>query len=115
MNRQFEGWTPALRARVANQVEQIRHWIVIEGDYTLAPDMQATWFVDPPYNNKAGSYYVHSDVDYADLASWCKSREGQVIVCENEGATWAPFQTFATFQPGINGQGSREVVWEICQ
>lgn len=113
MHRQFEGWTPALRERVASQVEQIRHWKVIEGDYSLAPDVPATWFVDPPYDNKAGSYYVHSKVNYADLSAWCRTRRGQVLVCENEGATWAPFQPFMTLKPGVNGHGSREVLWEL--
>jgi hypothetical protein len=37
-----------------------------------------------------------------------------VIVCENEGADWAPFRTFATFKAGVNGNGSREVVWELA-
>ncbi|HEY6921951.1 MAG TPA: hypothetical protein VI653_00670 [Steroidobacteraceae bacterium] len=113
MHRQFEGWTPALRDRVASQVDRIRHWQIIEGDYSLAPNVPATWFIDPPYDNKAGSYYAHSKVDYAALAGWCRTRRGQVLVCENEGATWAPFETFATFKPGVNGSGSKEVLWSF--
>jgi hypothetical protein len=105
------GWTEATRARVARQVSRIRHWQIIEGDYTGAPDILATWFVDPPYNNKAGSYYVESDLDYAALASWCVARSGQRIVCENEGATWLPFRPFATLKAGVNGHGSKEVIW----
>jgi site-specific DNA-adenine methylase len=112
MGRKYEGWSEAMRERVASQVERIRHWRVIEGDYTQAPDVEATWFVDPPYNNRAGSYYVHSGIDYAALGAWCKSRRGQVLVCENEGADWLPFQSFATFKAGVNGSGSREVLWQ---
>jgi len=112
LHRQFEGWTPALRERVASQVDHIRHWRVIEGDYSLAPDMPATWFVDPPYNNKAGSYYVHSRLNYQELAAWCHARRGQILVCENEGASWLPFEPFATFQPSVNGSGSREMLWK---
>ncbi len=111
MGRIYEGWSEAQRERVASQVESIRHWQIIEGDYTAAPDMTATWFIDPPYSNKAGSYYVHSDVNYTDLADWCRARSGQAMVCENEGATWAPFKTFATLKAGVNGQGSKEVLW----
>lgn len=106
----YEGWSEAMRARVASQVEHIRHRRIIEGDYTSAPDIEATWFVDPPYNNKAGSYYVHSTLDYAALGEWCRQRRGQTIVCENEGATWLPFNAFAVLKPGINGHGSREVM-----
>ncbi len=111
MGRIYEGWSEAQRERVASQVESIRHWQIIEGDYTVAPDIRATWFIDPPYGNKARSYYVHSDVNYTDLADWCRTRSGQVMVCENEGATWAPFKTFATLKAGVNGQGSKEVLW----
>lgn len=110
----LEGWTEAKRERVASQVERIRHWQIIEGDYTEAPDIKATWFVDPPYNNRAGSYYVHSALDYASLGAWCRARRGQTLVCENDGATWLPFEPFATFQrnpmSGADG-GSKEVLW----
>jgi hypothetical protein len=90
------GWTSGVRARVARQLEFIRHWTIIEGDYTEAPDVEATWFIDPPYNNTAGSYYVHAELDYAALGAWCRERRGQVIACENEGATWLPFRPFMT-------------------
>lgn len=105
------GWSEEKRALVASQVRFIRHWRVIEGDYKSAPDVLATWFIDPPYNNKAGSYYVENGLDYASLATWCVERSGQRIVCENEGATWLPFREFATLQAGINGHGSKEVIW----
>jgi hypothetical protein len=113
MGRIFEGWTSAVRDRVASQVDHIKHWKIIEGDYTESPDISATWYVDPPYNNKAGSYYVHKDIDYPMLGEWCKLRRGQVIACENEGASWLPFETFATLKAGINGNGSREVIWHV--
>ena len=35
--------------RVASQLFKIRHWKIIEGSYTDSPDVEATWFVDPPY------------------------------------------------------------------
>lgn len=104
-----------MRERIAIQVEHIRHWRVIEGDYTAAPDGDATYFVDPPYNNHAGSHYVHGPkaIDYAALGEWCRTRKGQVIVCENEGADWLPFQPFATFNAGPRspGKGSKEVIF----
>jgi hypothetical protein len=113
MGGQYEGWSGAQRARVASQVEKIRHWRILEGSYARLTNGPATWFVDPPYSNKAGSYYVHADVDYSHLAEWCRARQGHVIVCENEGASWAPFRPFATFKAGVNGHGSREVIWDL--
>lgn len=106
-----EGWSEARRLRVANQVALIKHWQIIEGDYTQAPDIEATWFVDPPYNNKPGGRYASQVSNYEDLANWCQDRKGQTIVCENEGANWLPFTTFETFKAGVNGKGSREVIW----
>lgn len=107
----FEGWSEAKREIVAAQVERIRHWKIIEGDFTSAPDIEATWFVDPPYSGSAGRHYVHADVDYPALADWCRRRLGQTIVCENLGADWLPFEPFAKLKPGVNGKGSEEVVW----
>ena len=113
--RVFEGWSEQMRARCASQVRHVRHWRVIEGDYYAAPDVEATWFIDPPYQ-QAGRYYKHSsaDIDYRGLAEWCRSRRGQVMVCENEGAEWLPFKTFASIKSNqMSGRGgkSHEVLW----
>ena len=109
--RKFEGWTDATKERIASQVSFIRHWQIVEGDYSSAPDVAATWFIDPPYSSTAGSYYVHNSLDFETLGAWCRTRRGQAIVCENEGATWLPFREFATLKAGVNGKGSREVIW----
>lgn len=113
MGRIFEGWSLAQRDRVASQIHAVRHWQIIEGDYTAAPMEKATWFIDPPYNNRAGSHYIHGpkDIDFAELGRWCQKRPGQVLVCENEGASWLPFRPFATLKAGVNGSGSKEVLW----
>lgn len=112
LGRRFEGWSEAQRERVAHQVDRIRHWRIVEGDFTQAPDIEATWFVDPPYRGRAGSYYVHHALDYSALGAWCRARRGQVLVCENAGADWLPFQPFARLKAGVNGNGSDEVLWE---
>lgn len=111
--RHFEGWCEAQRERVASQVEAIKHWRVIEGEWHEAPDIEATWYVDPPYTSPAGRHYVHnaSGIDFALLGDCCRIYYGQVIVCENEGADWLPFRPFARFPRSVNGSGSREVIW----
>lgn len=88
-------WGPYIRERIAAQLELIRHWRLIEGRYTDAPDVRATYFVDPPYCD-AGRHYTFGakHIDFAHLAWWCQTRRGQVIACENEGATWLPFEPF---------------------
>lgn len=111
MGRRYEGWNEARRQRTAEQVEAINHWVIIEDDYTCVSDIaDATWFIDPPYNNKAGSHYVHSCIDYGKLADWCLDRYGQVIVCENEGADWLPFESFGA-RKSFKKRTSNEVVW----
>lgn len=111
-HRQFEGWTTAMRERVALQVPRIRHWQVIEGDYTLAPNIEAAWFIDPPYQI-AGRHYVHgsSKIDYAALAEWCRGRVGQVLVCEHPSATWLPFRDIGMHRSGPISQRCAEAIW----
>lgn len=88
-------WNVTIRGRIAGQVERIKHWRLLCGDYTSAPDVPATWFVDPPYANSAGACYPAAVRDFAHLADWCRSRAGQVVVCEGGRASWLPFVKLA--------------------
>ncbi len=108
-----EGWTAAMRERCASQVTTIRHWRVIEGDYTAAPDIEATWFIDPPYQGRPGSHYVHHSgrLDYHELGRWCRERRGQTVVCAATGADWLPFAPFGEVR-GMGGSRSGEAIWE---
>ena len=110
--RKLYGWTSPLRERVAQQVMMIKHWKIIEGDYTMAPDVEATWFIDPPYS-VMGNHYVHGSdcIDYQKLAAWSMNRQGQRIVCEQDGATWLPFRQLGTFKAGPSKRVSAEVIW----
>ena len=115
MGRPYEGWSSAFRDRLAGQLRHIRHWVVVHGDYSQAPRVEATWFVDPPYQQR-GQHYKHGSagIDYAELAGWCRSLPGQVMVCENAGATWLPFESFATFKSSAMSRKigtSEEVLW----
>lgn len=85
-------WGESVRARIAEQVQHIRHWKVIEGDYSEAPDVEATWFIDPPYIGSR--HYLARVDDFTALGAWCRRRPGLAIVCEQEGADWLPFVPF---------------------
>lgn len=87
----MSGWNRRSRQRVAEQVPLVKHWQIVEGDYTAAPAVRATWFIDPPYRNKAGSHYPKQPADFDALGAWCRERSGLTIVCENIGADWLPF------------------------
>jgi hypothetical protein len=108
---QHNVWGRTVRARLAMQVGKIRHWTITHGSYFDAPDIEATWFVDPPYQRGGLQYTMSSaGIDFAHLAEWCRSRRGQTIVCEESGADWLPFRPFAEIRSvGKNWTG--EVVW----
>jgi AAA15 family ATPase/GTPase len=74
---------------------------VYNKSYDEIENQEATWFVDPTYSTPAGSSYICNlkKEEYEEvLAPFCMSRNGQVIVCEQQGATWLPFQKFKTIK-----------------
>lgn len=92
---------------------------IINGDYADAPDIEATWFIDPPYHvtgrpQSRGMGYAEGcnsfALDYDMLAAWCQGRRGQTIVCEQQGAVWLPFQHLRPARNSIGNQ-TTEVVW----
>ncbi len=91
--------------RIANFLSEINHWKIYFGDYKNLPNIEATWFIDPPYQRGGDRYVIH-DIDYIELAEWCKTRKGQVIVCENVKAKWLPFKPF------IKNIGQRTTITE---
>lgn len=118
--RMVDAW-PVARLKILRALPVIKGFEIIEGDYTDAPDIAATWFIDPPYwkppdslVDARGGKYTHGadDIDYTALGAWCEARRGQVIVCEQEGATWLPFRPFRA-APTLNTKQRRmEVIWE---
>ena len=106
-------WGDRVRRTIASQLDQIRHWRILECSYIDCPVIgPASWFVDPPYE-QAGKHYRFgaSGIDFAHLAGWCRSRPGQVIVCENLGASWLPFQSLGSVKATRPGKRSEEAVW----
>lgn len=93
---------------IANNLEKIRHWKVSSKGFHELPNIEATWFIDPPYQ-KGGQFYKHNKINYKILADWCKSRKGQVIVCENNSATWMDFKPLIKIQ-GIKHK-TLECIW----
>jgi hypothetical protein len=90
-HRPNQYWGPSVRERLAKRVNEIRHWRIIHGSYADLPNQCATWFVDSPYQHVTKSAY-HTKPNFDHLSKWCKSRTGQVIVCEQLGANWLPFE-----------------------
>lgn len=107
--KDYNTWNEA-KIRIAGDLHKIRHWKVKLWDYEEIKNIEATYFIDPPYQF-GGEWYVKSNknIDFLKLADWCRTREGQVIVCENTKANWLPFK------PMVDMQGAMfkttEAIW----
>lgn len=93
---------------------------IVNGDYSDIQDREATWFIDPPYQPVNGSIRgmgydmrggcTSDRLDYRALGEWCRSRSGQVIVCEQEGADWLPFREFRSATNSLDRKYV-EMIW----
>lgn len=95
---------------VATQLHKIKHWEIKQASFDELENLEATWFIDPPYQFGGHEYKCsNKEIDFNYLAEWCKSRNGQVIVCENTKADWLPFK------PMVDMQGAMfkttEAIW----
>lgn len=108
-------WGGATRDRIARDVQKIRHWQVIHGDWSIGVPEPCTEFVDPEYQHNKG--YRCGRFDYARLAIHCTEslkRGNQVIVCEQKGADWLPFRELVTVNAGCAHhpkKQSTEMIW----
>jgi site-specific DNA-adenine methylase len=93
---------------IEKSLPKIKHWTVELNDYKSIPNQEATWFIDPPY--QVGGYvYVENKIDYEFLRNWCRSRNGQAIVCENTKADWMNFKPMRTMAGSIHT--TTEAIW----
>ena len=100
------------KIKIAENLYKIKHWSVSDLSYDELDNIEATWYIDPPY--QYGGEWYHSTVsnkhlDFDDLSVYCKERKGQVIVCENSKADWMDFKPLVE----MNGQlhKTTEVIW----
>lgn len=83
----------AMKKSIARNIHKCKNWNIIHGSYECLENIEATWYIDPPYQFGGESYKEsNKNLDYQSLADWCRSRRGQVIVCENTKANWLPFR-----------------------
>jgi hypothetical protein len=97
---------------MADSLYKVRHWKIVCGDYTQAPDLAATWFIDPPYKGDPGTGYKHGSgsLDYVALAAWAQARKGEIICCEGEFGDYLPFKPLMTLI-GVAGKQSKEAIY----
>jgi len=84
---------------IIENLHKIKHWEIKLGSYDELENVEATWFIDPPYEFGGHEYKCsNKNIDFDKLAEWCKERNGQAIVCENTKATWLPFKPMKEMQ-----------------
>ena len=104
-------WEISKRVMAAN-IHKIKHWQIICGDYREAPDIEATWFIDPPYKSLPGLGYAYGSdtLDYSELADWILSRRGEVISCEGVYGDYLPFRSLIR-TGGVAGKLNDEMIF----
>ena len=102
-------WIKYSLKRISNDIDKIKHWEIKLGSYEDLQNETATWFIDPPYQF-GGQWYKHKTIDYKELHNYCKSRNGQVIVCENTKADWIELQPLVKIQ-GATNSNTTEAIW----
>ncbi len=97
---------------MAENVHKVKHWELLLGDFQLAPNIEATWFIDPPYKDAPGDGYAFgsSQMNYEALSEWTMARKGQVISCEGEFGDYLPFTNLLEL-PGVAGKISIEKIF----
>jgi len=96
------GWERHQKYLIDN-LYKVKHWKIYSKSFEELENVKGTWYIDPPY--KFGGEYYHSStsnkhIDYEKLAEWCLSRNGEIIVCENDKADWLDFKPLVE----LNGQ-----------
>lgn len=97
----FSDGLPNTLKRVSSNLHKIKHWEIRLGCYTEIENKEATWFIDPPYQF-GGNLYKESNINFTKLNSWCKSRKGEIIVCENTKADWIELKPLKRIQGSRN-------------
>lgn len=116
--KQLPFWREGIRDRICEQVRHIRHWQVYLSTFRECSrefeSTPVTWFIDPPYEGPAGRHYPYRDMDYLETRRIVETLPGQRIVCEQFGASWAPFVPFVVSKTNASSRGTGknlEAIW----
>lgn len=90
----FNSWAKD-QIKIANSVHKVSHWNIQQLSFTDINNRNATWFIDPPYQEAQRTTtdkYLHWQIDYPLLADFIKTRWGQIIACEGSRVDYLPFE-----------------------
>lgn len=99
------------REPLSKVVHHFDHWKANLIPFQNLGNVEATWFIDPPYQF-GGEHYDHGTdgFEFSEVAAFARSRLGQVIVCENTKADWLPFRPLVDIT-GVTNKKSTEAIW----
>lgn len=101
---EWSKWNERERARLAERSKRVRKWTILTDTYESLSNKNATWFFDPPYETTIsesqessvgagyGPNFGVASIDFRHLASFVRSRCGQVIAADRATARWLPFK-----------------------
>lgn len=116
-------WSARRRFLLAEQRARMRasgcDWTIERSSYERSW-RGADWFyfVDPPYQVQ-GKHYKHGSdaLDFGALGEWCRwvaDQGAPIVVCENEGATWLPFERVARIYGSKIVSGHKKTSVEVA-
>src|SRR3990167_7088731 len=79
---------PANKKAIAKQLYKIRHWKIVQGSYDEVDNIEASWFIDPPYQ-VGGHKYHERKIDFQALGEWCKARSEERRVGKECRSRWS--------------------------
>ena len=106
-------WCPDVKRRIIKQKERITEWTIDHLSYEKIPNVEAHWHIDPPYSKYRWGLpykFAQNKIDYNYLSQWCKTRDGAVDVCEQEGADWLEFKPLKV-NTNLRRKKYTEMVW----
>lgn len=82
-----------VKRKLLEVIPEVSEWKITNVDYKQLANVEATWFIDPPYIGAGKVYRMGSDlINYEELGWWVLGRRGMSITCENYPADWLPFE-----------------------
>ena len=103
------------KARVIAQQKMLGAWTITQASYAECPDIEATWFIDPPYYGVRSYKHDFRGIDFDHLREWILARRGLVIVTVGADDDWWPYGEKITRSSGTTSRGPNkrfvERVW----
>ena len=103
-------WSPKAKQRIIFAKSRIKEWTIEQSDYRNVSNQEAHWHIDPPYQKQMKAYNSGHSIEFPHLSAWCRSRDGAVDVCEQDGADWLEFKPLKR-NVNLRRNNYTELIW----